>query len=345
VHEVERALLDAIVANPDDDGPRLVYADYLQTRGDPRGEFIQLQCQAARLDTEEPAQAELAGRAEELSREHGKRWLAELIELRLPNARFSFHRGFVEGMRGRFPAATLRPAELVARAPLLSALELSVEGQTDRIALAKAEHPDALARARALWVRGRHRTGTRDFRGPIADLAGLAAVPFTHLRELQLSWLRTRSSQLAALLATPALRSLEHLTLHLGMPGAELCEVVASLRLPNVLSLDLAFNAIGEDGIDALLQSSVLATVTELVLDGGGLGEAALDRLVTARMPKLRRLSLAFNAFGDNARCIAAWHGAPQLERLDLRRAGVSEDTRQFLLAERPGLVDVQIAG
>ena len=37
------ALLEAIYASPDDDALRLVYMDYLQDRGDPRGEFISLQ--------------------------------------------------------------------------------------------------------------------------------------------------------------------------------------------------------------------------------------------------------------------------------------------------------------
>ena len=33
----------AICAEPDDDLPRLIYADWLDDRGDPRGEFIRLQ--------------------------------------------------------------------------------------------------------------------------------------------------------------------------------------------------------------------------------------------------------------------------------------------------------------
>ncbi|MEJ7603766.1 MAG: TIGR02996 domain-containing protein [Kofleriaceae bacterium] len=37
-------LLDAIYTTPEDDGPRLVYADALLERGDPRGELIALQC-------------------------------------------------------------------------------------------------------------------------------------------------------------------------------------------------------------------------------------------------------------------------------------------------------------
>jgi uncharacterized protein (TIGR02996 family) len=42
--------LSNILAHPNDDGPRLAYADWLEERGDPRGEFIRVQCQIARAD-------------------------------------------------------------------------------------------------------------------------------------------------------------------------------------------------------------------------------------------------------------------------------------------------------
>lgn len=42
-------LFAAVLAEPDSDVPRLVYADALQAAGDPRGEFIALQCELARL--------------------------------------------------------------------------------------------------------------------------------------------------------------------------------------------------------------------------------------------------------------------------------------------------------
>lgn len=44
------AFLVAIIAAPDDDTPRLVFADWLQERGeDARAEFIRVQCELARL--------------------------------------------------------------------------------------------------------------------------------------------------------------------------------------------------------------------------------------------------------------------------------------------------------
>lgn len=49
------ALLDAIWATPDDDLPRLVYADWLQERGhDAYAEFIRLQCAVARVPGASP---------------------------------------------------------------------------------------------------------------------------------------------------------------------------------------------------------------------------------------------------------------------------------------------------
>lgn len=41
--------LAQVVAHPDDDGPRLVAADWLDERGDPRGEFIRVQVELARM--------------------------------------------------------------------------------------------------------------------------------------------------------------------------------------------------------------------------------------------------------------------------------------------------------
>jgi uncharacterized protein (TIGR02996 family) len=49
----QRALWAAIRANPDDDTPRLVYADWLQEHGDEaRAEFIRVQCALAKLGTD-----------------------------------------------------------------------------------------------------------------------------------------------------------------------------------------------------------------------------------------------------------------------------------------------------
>jgi uncharacterized protein (TIGR02996 family) len=47
-------LIRAIIEDPDDDGPRLVYADFLDERNDPRGELIRVQCERATLAEDDP---------------------------------------------------------------------------------------------------------------------------------------------------------------------------------------------------------------------------------------------------------------------------------------------------
>ena len=49
----EALFLQAVLENPDDDTPRLIYADWLEERGDPRGEFIRVQCELANMTEED----------------------------------------------------------------------------------------------------------------------------------------------------------------------------------------------------------------------------------------------------------------------------------------------------
>jgi uncharacterized protein (TIGR02996 family) len=85
--------LQAILANPDDDTPRLVYADWLEERGDPRGEFIRLQCELAQLPDSDPRILPKREREAELVREHHQQWLGPLNNVIVF---WRFRRGFVE---------------------------------------------------------------------------------------------------------------------------------------------------------------------------------------------------------------------------------------------------------
>src|SRR5215831_16658723 len=74
-----RGFLGDIVANIDDDTPRLVYADWLLENGqDDRAEFIRVQVERARLPAWDAAQVRLRLREEELLKKHGEEWLAEM---------------------------------------------------------------------------------------------------------------------------------------------------------------------------------------------------------------------------------------------------------------------------
>ena len=58
----DESFLRAIREAPDDDGVRLIYADWLEERGDPRGEFIRGQIALARTPVGAPGRNELAFR-------------------------------------------------------------------------------------------------------------------------------------------------------------------------------------------------------------------------------------------------------------------------------------------
>lgn len=100
------ALLAAILANPDEDTPRLAFADWLEENGDhDRAEFIRVQVERARLAAggeppSGPQAAELRAREQVLLGARGFEWLAPLRgpggPLRHPGAHGQFRRGFVE---------------------------------------------------------------------------------------------------------------------------------------------------------------------------------------------------------------------------------------------------------
>src|ERR1700694_4004760 len=68
------AFVQAIIDRPDDDAPRLIYADWLEERGDPRGEFIRVQCALARMDEYDPRRWDLEAREKELLAAHHHDW-------------------------------------------------------------------------------------------------------------------------------------------------------------------------------------------------------------------------------------------------------------------------------
>lgn len=75
---VESAFLQAIREAPDDDAPRLVYADWLTDHGDDlgraRAELIRVQCQLARLAPDDPGRAALSERETALLDAHTIDW-------------------------------------------------------------------------------------------------------------------------------------------------------------------------------------------------------------------------------------------------------------------------------
>lgn len=97
--------LAAIIADPKNDVPRLIYADWLEERGDPRGEFIRRSCvppyHCYRYQFPEgpPAALEIL-----LGRPTGRGWVGVrsgliVIAPPLEGIAYTISRGFVEAVR------------------------------------------------------------------------------------------------------------------------------------------------------------------------------------------------------------------------------------------------------
>ncbi len=144
-------MLDAVLADPDDDATRLVYADWLLEQGDPRGEFIQVECEVARiehlpLENGEWAQIDrhraLRARAKRLLVTHQKAWL---LPFRPHLRQWRFARGFPDWVATTAQRFAAGGAQIAEHTPIRI---LHVEGfraQRDITAFA-----EALARSPAL---------------------------------------------------------------------------------------------------------------------------------------------------------------------------------------------------
>jgi uncharacterized protein (TIGR02996 family) len=78
----DQAFLDAIREQPDDDAPRLVYADWLEEHGQPqRAEFIRVQCERARLPEGSSRAYDLERREAALWAAHAAAWLGPLAPM------------------------------------------------------------------------------------------------------------------------------------------------------------------------------------------------------------------------------------------------------------------------
>jgi uncharacterized protein (TIGR02996 family) len=86
----------SILATPDDDTPRLIFADWLEEQDDPtlaaRGELIRLQCELARWVPDCRRRAELQARERQLEDRHRLAWLGPL---RRHCKAFHFERGLL----------------------------------------------------------------------------------------------------------------------------------------------------------------------------------------------------------------------------------------------------------
>jgi uncharacterized protein (TIGR02996 family) len=173
------AFLAAILAASGDDAPRLVFADWLEERGNPRGEFIRVQCLLAGLAPGDRRRPPLERRERRLLALHQGEWLGSLRPLL---SGWSFRRGFLDAIA--VPAAVYLKHTTFPRPATVRELEVDLGGFEAPPAVIGLV-PESVARENVLLPIGlRGRRLVLAVRGPLdADL--LAKMQFILNRDIE----------------------------------------------------------------------------------------------------------------------------------------------------------------
>jgi uncharacterized protein (TIGR02996 family) len=349
--------LHEVQTRPDDDAPRLVYADWLEENGQPeRAEFIRVQIELARMTQWDRRRQPLTRREYELFARHGNRWSAPLIGHVM---RWQYRRGFVEQVKAS--VAQLRgSAEILSASFPVRDLHVKYPEQN--------ELPELAAVLNSIG----HIERLDLSHGRIGDeglqvLLDSPAAPGLH--SLKLPWCELTDDALRLLAGTKQLPALAEIDLsgNKALTEAAIANFLATCELPKLSRIDWEYHAYdwSDRKLAALGGSPLLprlkvltgttyqpktpdAAVTALLAQGRldsvehfrvrGVTLKDVEKL--ANNPSLRRvrcLDLSESAFGtDGVTALLASPLADSLEELRLRTCHIdSRGSRALARSER----------
>lgn len=277
-----KTFLNAILENPHDETARLDYAAWLEERGDPRGEFIRLQCELAHLDPADPLMPAMQKRADALLQANRRKWEGPLADL----ADFSWFAGGFIWCIGIKASRFVRHADAIfCLAPVISVF-LKRANRYLRTLVAMPE----LANLTALYLDGNR----------LDDVDAIMLAECCHLRNLitlNLNGGRVSDAGVATLASSPNLPGLRNLFLganQISPYGA--WTLGNSVTLTNVRNLVLSSNQLGDEGARALAATSGLVRLRELDLIGNQITcEGACALAKSQLVARLARLDLRHN--------------------------------------------------
>ena len=305
-----RGFLEDIIAHPDDDTPRLVFADWLEEeQGDSaRAEFIRVQIERARLPKWDARQVRLRLREQALLEQYEGKWKEELPDIGGMDWE-GFRRGFVATANfDSFTKLREKAGDCWAAAPI-----------------------EAVS-----------------IRWPRRDESSETIAPIPGLRELSIAARLVDQHDVARLAYLPLLSTLRALNIrNCNLGGEGFRQLVASPHLGNLTALRVPGNTIGNRAIRALFKAVSLTSLTELDLsETGSYGRTrsyrryredpvleAMDLAALASwsgMARLRVLTLSGNNAGR--RGLRALLGSPNvsgLKELTLRSNGLDARAMQ----------------
>ena len=298
------AFLKAIIANPDDDLPRLVYADYLdETSAADRAEFIRVQCQLAKLEEHEPLFRELEDREHALLAANEKKWFQSQRGL----SEWVWRRGFVDDATDR-EIVTAEVEELFDTQPISTWRTIYLRDRPRDLVL--QELPDrSLAQVR-------HFDLSNSFWLPAEFDRRIAAIDCPQFQSFDLSDILDPIPTLRAALQNHAGRALEKLELgnrmrvdyepamaqkplleflnrnpvaQLGLQGreistADLVQLVSSANAAGLRRLDISDNPVGADAYRAFEQAQPAMRLESLDVSSTPLAGISLEPLLNTRV-------------------------------------------------------------
>lgn len=249
----------SVVANPDDDLPRLIYADWLDDHGAARGKFIRQQVRHSRgekLNLHE--QNELA----HAERTHGRKWAGKLAEWAFV---IGYERGFPESLVLSASVFYEKASEIFRIAPIRQVTLIGARGM-----LRYLVQMPYLERLTALHLTG---CGLGDSETEkLADCRYLG-----NLQTLRLGGNGLTSAGIVALSTSRRLKQLRRLDVpdnEIGDWGARI--LAESPNLTQLESIDLSRNDLTETGITFVRNSVALTQLRQLKVDGQRMSAAAL---------------------------------------------------------------------
>jgi hypothetical protein len=296
------SLLAEVLADPASDPARQVLGDELLTRGDPRGELVQIDfALAGALSIRK--RAALRARRAELVRDHSKTWWPFALDIRV-------HRGFIEAAAGTLAQIVAVGDALFAAEPVVELAVNELGGSAGARELAGASW---MSRVRRLVVRGLDDEG----------FATLVAAPTCQgLESLNVTANHLSGDAMASLAAhLPACRTLVLTANDLGDDG--IAGVRAWQHVTAAETLYLSECELSAESVAALL-ADPLPALSKLALNGNELGDevASVFAASAHRLPALRVVEL--KATGLSRAVLDVFrHCDLALARLDLRRNSI----------------------
>ncbi len=336
------ALLLAILDNPDDDAPRLVFADFLQELGDDdRAAFLRDQIELAKTPGWEPFA--VRWRRRDLAERAGDRWRSTLPWHDSWSPRHPFRRGLGYSVKTDAVRHLLEHGdELFASAPIG---ELHLPGGSMQEYEAFARRP-WLPRVRSVRFWGLASPNFPVLALSASPLAtGLRSVYFEKASGPGMSFL------VESLFQSPLGRTLKELSFRVG-DGAQL-DLVEALESGGATNLErLTFDNMGLDDVAAfrLAGSPTLATLQSLAFANMFFNARQVDRLLGGRLRNLESFALRNMNYRpdphDSLVALANRVRFPKLRRIELTDSyGLRDQVPELVRKLKVGLRSLRLGG